>query len=647
MIKQVHYIKPILSILSILLSFYVSAQPLVNPNATAEAKKLKAFLDDTYGKKIISGQAFESVGENWLQRISDASGGKQPAILSLDFMNSMPWRVANGTNPDETTEVGIDWVKNKGGILEMHWHWDAPKNSNFSTWQAFYTKNTTFDIEYALNNPTSEDYQLLIRDIDIIAEKLLRLQSEGVALLWRPLHEAEGKWFWWGAKTGTACTKLYRLLYSRLVNHHGINNLIWVWNSYGTTKENWYPGDDVVDIIAWDYPDYSQNSGSWSQYQQLFGSKGKLFGLAEDGKLIDPDILAQQPWLYFATWAYMINDPSQQNGKNTADWIYRVYNDPRVITLDDLQSGPKAYIDAPAIVFDNDGNGKEVVAFSASRSNSSDSQIISYSWTENGAEIATGVEAQIELGLGIHEIILTITTNTSQVKTARIMVNIKRKSLSLNKPFTVSSTEAGLGNAAANAVDGNISTRWSSLYADPQWYQIDLGKVYNIEQVTLLWEAASAKSYTIEVSDNGLNWRMLAVKSNLLAGARTDQLNGLNGSGRYIRLNGIERTTTWGYSLFEFEVYGSDPATLGTVDLNKLKLQSSIINNNESLELYCASELLPLKYDVYNTAGMLIQRGTVSEIKSSISLNNKAGKGVYFLSLHNEKYKEVLKLITN
>ncbi|WP_264563794.1 glycosyl hydrolase [Flavobacterium sp. N3904] len=647
MIKQSHYIKTLLFSFLMLLSFYVSAQPLVNSNATPEAKKLKAFLDDNYGKKIISGQAFESVGENWLTRISDASHGKQPAILSLDFMNSMPWRVANGAKPDETTELGIDWVKNKGGILEMHWHWDAPKNSNFSTWQAFYTKNTTFDLEYALNNPTSEDYQLLIRDIDIVAGKLLRLQSEGIAVIWRPLHEAEGKWFWWGAKTGTACTQLYRLLYDRLVKHHGINNLIWVWNSYGTTKENWYPGDDVVDIIAWDYPDYNQSSGSWSQYQQLFGSKGKLFALAEDGKLIDPDILAQQPWLYFATWAYMINDPSQQNGKNTAEWIYRVYNDPRVITLDDLQSGPKAYIDAPAIVFDNDGNGKEVVAFSASRSNSPDSQIISYSWTENGVEKATGVEAQIELGLGTHEILLTVTTNTLQIKTARFTVNVKRKSLSLNKPFTVSSTEANLGNTAANAVDGNLATRWSSQYADPQWYQIDLGQIYNIEQVVLVWEAASAKSYTIEVSDDGLNWRMLATKSNMPAGERTDQLSGLSGSGKYIRFNGIERTTTWGYSIFEFEVYGAAPDALNTVDLSKLKLSSTIVNRNESLELFCASEFLPLTYDVFNSAGMLIQRGTISEVKSYILFHNKIAKGVYFITLHNENFKEVLKFITN
>jgi mannan endo-1,4-beta-mannosidase len=135
---------------------------------------------------------------------------------------------------------------------------------------------------------------------------------------------------------GEACKKLYRLMYDRMVNYHGLNNLIWAWTSYGTTKENWYPGDDVVDLIVYDYPDYSAN-GSWSQFQRLFGNKGKLFGIGEDGKLIDPDILSSQRWLYFMTWSYMVKDPSEKDGKNPVDWLKKVYNDPRVITLEDLK----------------------------------------------------------------------------------------------------------------------------------------------------------------------------------------------------------------------------------------------------------------------------------------------------------------------
>ena len=144
-------------------------------------------------------------------------------------------------------------------------------------------------------------------------------------------------------------------MYDRMVNHHGLNNLIWIWNSYGTDKPNWYPGDDVVDIIAWDYPRYTGNNTSWSQYQHLFANNGKPFGIGEDGRLTDPEILDEQPWLYFLTWAYMIED------NNTPEWINQVYNDPRVITLDDMAPGPKAKPGFSQTLFDLDDKDRKSV----------------------------------------------------------------------------------------------------------------------------------------------------------------------------------------------------------------------------------------------------------------------------------------------
>lgn len=623
------------------------AQKLVNTNATQAAKDLKAFLDTTYGKKIISGQAFEDVGENWLSIISDASGGQQPAIMSLDFMNSSPLRVSMGTNPDATTDKGIDWVKNKGGILEMHWHWDAPRLVTGDKWQAFYTKNTAFDVAAAMNDTTSEDYKLLVRDIDIVSERLLRMQNEGIALLWRPLHEAEGKWFWWGAKTGDACKKLYRMMYNRMVNYHKINNLIWVWNSYGTTKENWYPGDDVVDIIAWDYPDYSQSTGSWSQYQAMFGTKGKLFAIGEDGKLFNPDLFAQQPWLYFITWAYMIKDPGQANGKNTADWIKLVYNDPRVITLDDLHPGPKAKAGSSQLLYDTDGNGTELVQLDGSASKTDIGTITSYVWTENDSEIATGVTPVITLPVGIHNIKLTITTSTGLSKSALVVITIKTPSISLKKPFTVSSTEANLGNNAANAVDGDPATRWSSTYTDPQWFQVDLGKKYNISQVIISWEVASAKTYTIEVSDDGLNWRTIMAKSNMPSGARTDDLNGLYGSGRYIRMYGTARTTTWGYSIYEFEVYGSEPGFTGLTSTSqpRFKVFPTQLATSEKLQVICPPGLLPAKYQVYNQTGQLSIQGILTEKNSLVDMAGNLQAGIYLFRVQHQGYSQTDKFL--
>jgi mannan endo-1,4-beta-mannosidase len=128
---------------------------------------------------------------------------------------------------------------------------------------------------------------------------------------------------------GDACKKLYKLIYDRFVKTHGLNNLIWTWTSYAGDKENWYPGDDMVDMIVCDY----ENKNTWSNFKKFFGDSGKMLGLGEEGKLPDPAEFAKRPWLYFMTWAYMIEDPKKGN---TKEWIKAVYSDPRVLTLDDV-----------------------------------------------------------------------------------------------------------------------------------------------------------------------------------------------------------------------------------------------------------------------------------------------------------------------
>lgn len=127
---------------------------------------------------------------------------------------------------------------------------------------------------------------------------------------------------------GDACKKLYRLMFERYTKHHKLHNLILFWTSYGKERENWHPGADVVDLVVRDY----ESPTTWAEFQELFGKDGTMFGLGEEGRLPDPDEFAQRPGLYFLTWAYRIEDRS----KNTPEWICRVYNDPRVITLRDL-----------------------------------------------------------------------------------------------------------------------------------------------------------------------------------------------------------------------------------------------------------------------------------------------------------------------
>jgi hypothetical protein len=125
--------------------------------------------------------------------------------------------------------------------------------------------------------------------------------------------------------------------------------------------------------------------------------------------------------------------------------------------------------------------------------------------------------------------------------------------LSQGHSATASSTE----NAtfpAANAVDGNTGTRWSSAFSDPQWLQVDLGATHSISRVVLNWEPAYATAYQIQTSNDGSNWTSIYSTTTGTGGVQT--LN-VSGSGRYVRMNGTARATAYGYSLWEFQVYGS------------------------------------------------------------------------------------------
>ena len=125
--------------------------------------------------------------------------------------------------------------------------------------------------------------------------------------------------------------------------------------------------------------------------------------------------------------------------------------------------------------------------------------------------------------------------------------------LSQGHPATASSTENGSFPATA-AVDGNLGTRWSSAFSDPQWLQVDLGATHTISQVALNWEAAYATAFQIQTSTNGTTWTTIYSTTTGTGGAQT--LN-VTGSGRYVRVNGTARSTQYGYSLWEFGVYGT------------------------------------------------------------------------------------------
>ena len=142
----------------------------------------------------------------------------------------------------------------------------------------------------------------------------------------------------------------------------------------------------------------------------------------------------------------------------------------------------------------------------------------------------------------------------------RTNTSVPSTNLALNKPVTCSSIE-NAGTPCTSGVDGNTGTRWSSAVGDPQWIQVDLGSTATIGSVKLTWEAAYATAFQIQTSAAaGGPWTNIYSTTTGTGGVQTINVSG---SGRYVRMNGTARATQWGYSLWEFEVYGTGGPTPG------------------------------------------------------------------------------------
>lgn len=312
---------------------------LVTPDPSQRTDSLYQFLKSVYGKVVLSGQYG---GETEFKRIKDLSG-KTPVIRGFDLIDYTPSRVEHGTTSTEV-EKAIAWDQQKG-ITTFCWHWNAPKDlidqPGKEWWRGFYTDATTFDLTTAMNDQTSEEYELLLRDIDVIAVQLKRLRDADIPVLWRPLHEAEGKWFWWGAKGAEPCKWLWKLLYNRLKDEHQLDNLIWVWTSTGNPEAaEWYPGDEYVDIIGADVylprGNYSSNFILFDNMATLYSGK-KIITLSENGTIPDAQSLFDETaaWSFFATWG---GDFITDGQYNSPAHISEVFNHEYVITLDEIDN---------------------------------------------------------------------------------------------------------------------------------------------------------------------------------------------------------------------------------------------------------------------------------------------------------------------
>lgn len=334
---------------------------LCNPNATKETKNLYAYLTGVYGNNVLSGQQEYCGSHNYNKDSLMQQGkpidyfvdnekefdhiekvtGKQPAIRGIDFL------FYNTTAPyfDDAPERVIAWYKDKGGIPTVSYHWNVPTDGPDSTDTAFYVESTgnkpftTFSITNAITEGTWE-HEKIDADIALLAEQFKKIQDAGVPVIFRPLHEAEGAWFWWGAEGPEPCKKLYHYLWDKLTNEYGINNIIWEWTSspYASSKD-WYPGDEYVDLIGCDKynaVNYQPNTSAvaatfYSLVAQTSGQKMVCMSENDTIPALENIEKTKAAWLYFCPWyGNFLTD------LNSDEELSKMYNSDYCITLDEL-----------------------------------------------------------------------------------------------------------------------------------------------------------------------------------------------------------------------------------------------------------------------------------------------------------------------
>ena len=319
---------------------------------SAEAEALLETFHEIYGEKIISGC---TANVNW--NINEAKWvyqhtGKWPAINFFDFIH-LPFSPANWIDYTNVTEV-VNWHKN-GGIVGCMWHWNMPTNDgqNWTCTPGTDDNQTSFDVR-KIFEPESNEYKQMIKDIDKVASTLKKLKQRKIPVLWRPLHEAGGRWFWWGLDA-EACNELWRVMYDRFTNHHGLNNLIWVWTSAAEWNKpysdgyKWYPGDEYVDIVGIDIYNNSSTSNIRTKCFNMLkqNSPDKLIALTECGSLakIGAQWRGGSKWLYFAPWYdyERTNKPDSEAFQSTdhthcnAAWWQEAFSNDYVLTREDFK----------------------------------------------------------------------------------------------------------------------------------------------------------------------------------------------------------------------------------------------------------------------------------------------------------------------
>ena len=310
----------------------VSDITLADPSAQDGAKRLYKYPKLCYGTKTLSSVMADVA---WNHKVADqvyAVTGKYPAMNCYDFIHICV--------PDDNTWIHYhditpvtEWA-DAGGLVSLMWHFNVPFSETTvvgadGSGVTCDPSKTTFKASRALMSGTWE-HTWFYAQMDKVIVVLLKLQDAGISALWRPFHEFDGQWFWWGKGGSENFIKLWQLMYDKFTKEYELNNLIWVLGYSGEVKDGWYPGDDYCDIIGSDTYDNSTNKNAWTKLEAL--NTGKPLAFHECGNVPSIDKFESDGdlWSWFMIWH--TDFVKNQNKDN----LFDVYNSEKVITLDEL-----------------------------------------------------------------------------------------------------------------------------------------------------------------------------------------------------------------------------------------------------------------------------------------------------------------------
>ncbi|MFW5699344.1 MAG: glycosyl hydrolase [Bacteroidota bacterium] len=291
---------------------------LVTPNPSIEAQAVFRYLQDMYGKKTLSGQMWAPWGINEKDYVQTTTG-KLPAIIGLDYIHQ---------NDNDTENQRAEYYWNQGGLPTIMWHWGAP-----SVGEGYENSKGTIDIDKCFVEGT-EEYNEMWRELRLKADLLEDLRDAGIPVLWRPFHELDGHWFWWSKEGPELFKRLWTTMFDYFVHERKLNNLIWVLCYTAEVKEDWYPGDEYVDIAGADTYD-TGNGAHLKMFQDVESVVGKNtmpIAYHECGIIPDPDDCFEKG----AMWSWWMEWHTHHLTDIDKEYLRYVYNHELVITLDEV-----------------------------------------------------------------------------------------------------------------------------------------------------------------------------------------------------------------------------------------------------------------------------------------------------------------------